>query len=143
MSDYFPSLDNTTLKQLVIVKKLHEQDPTYLARSPYPAEIRMLLPPTQPVKVEGEETDNGDIDLLVELKKTYTQLEKSKPEQGDTSPAAMSYFRTKTKLLSDILEQVAKAQNSKQISDFYAAVMEALEECLPDQVNKFKEMINK
>ena len=142
MSDYFPPLDSATLKHLVVVKKLHQQDPTYLARSDYPVEIRMLFPPTEPVKVEPGEKPKGELDLLEELKKTYTELEEHKPPKDD-STAYMSYFRVRSKLLSDILSEITKAQNSKQISEFYSTVLEALEECAPDQVNKFKEMITK
>lgn len=142
MSDYFPPLDSNTLKHLVIVKKLHEQDPTYLARSDYPVEIRMLFPPTQPVKVEDGEKPKGELNLLEELENTYHELLNHKPPKED-SAAYMSYFRTREKLLSSILGEISKAQNAKQISEFYNAVLEALDECAPDQVNKFREMIAK
>lgn len=141
MSDYFPSLDTATLKQLVIVKKLHEQDPTYLERSPYPEEIRMLFPPTEAVKVDKGKSKGADLDLVQELTTTYNELLDHKPPKDD-SAAVMSYYRTRTKLLSDLLAEISKGQNAKMISDFYTKVLQFLEEvCSPDQINQFREML--
>lgn len=141
MSDYFPPLDLKTLKELVLVKKLHEQDPTYLHRSGYPAEVGMLFPPTEAVKVEKPKTKGSDLDLVQELTETYKELLDHKPPKED-SAAAMAYYRTRTKLLSDLLAEISKGQNAKQISEFYNMVLKFMEENFtPDQINEFREFL--
>lgn len=137
MPGYYPPIDAVTLKNLLVVKRLAGESPTYLQDSSYPQDIFLLFKPA----VHAHQTKEENIDVVHELQTTYTQLKNFKPDSSDPS-AAMSYFRTAASLLEKLLENIERGKNAKQVSDFYRKVMELLDAlATPSQRTTFQEAL--
>lgn len=144
MSDfYYPDLDPATMKAIGVIQKLAYEHPAYWLSAPYSGAIQMQLeglfnakskrapdsrdaPPADTPPLD----DRDDWQFLSEETKTlYRDLKAAKPA-GDEPAAQMGYFRTATSLLEKLLAMNERAQNLKQVSDFYAGVLEVMDSTL-------------
>ncbi len=143
MSDdfYYPDLDAKTLKNIAVVQKLALAHPSYWLQAPYSGEVQLQLQALfQPKKTGSandapqtndlEEDDRDNWEFLYEESKTlYRNLKGAQPS-GDEPAAQMGYFRTATSLLEKLLAMSERANNLKQVSDFYQLIMDIMESVL-------------
>lgn len=145
---FYPPLDPVTIKNLMVIQRFMLEDPDYLKNSDYPIEVFSFLkskrepPKAEPPKTPEVEEPVGDLDVMVEIRKTYQELTKFKPDSQDTA-ASMTYYRTRTALLEKLLEQMERGKNQKMISEFYILVLDLLDTvCSPTQRAQFQEKLN-
>jgi len=143
MSDafFYPELDQKTIKNLEVVRQLMLEHPSYWLTSPYPQEIERLCTEwfkgrraTAAAASLPEYDDEDDLDagasgdwefLYSESRKLYRDLQAA--GTGMDPNDKMAYFRTSTSLLEKLLGMQERANNLKQISDFYHLVMDIME----------------
>lgn len=142
MADFFyPQIDGPTVKNLIIMRQLVGEHPSYFLESSYPmqveADIQTLFKQTRREVVVAPTAENvEDIDVEAELKSLYTGLKNAKPNMDDSDQ--MSYYRTSTALLEKLLGLQEKARNIKAMSDHHRTVLNFMEEvCSPTQVEEF------
>ncbi len=142
MSDpfYYPTLDPKTMQNIAIVQKLAMEHPSYWLEAPYSGDIQRQLEglfkskktgsanDAPPVDIEHDDRDNWEF-LFEESKTLYRNLKGAQPS-GDEPTAQMGYFRTATSLLEKLLSMSERANNLKQVSDFYQLVMDIMESTL-------------
>lgn len=139
---YYPSVSDETVKNLLVIRRLAAEQADYFDGSPYGKDIEDLVKGSTPkARVETEQKDDSDLDIMKEIQDTYKELQDHKPDNSDAA-AVMSYYRTRTSLLEKLLEQMERGKNQKYISDFYTFVMEVLEEVTsPTQREVFKDRL--
>lgn len=144
---FYPPLDPVTIKNLMLIQRFMLEDPDYLKNSDYPIEVFSFLkakrePPKVVEAPKAPEEPVGDLDVMVEIRNTYRELTKFKPDASDTA-ASMTYYRTRTALLEKLLEQMERGKNQKMISEFYILVLDLLDTvCSPTQRAQFQEKLN-
>lgn len=140
MSDdfYYPTLDPQTMKNISVIQKLAAEHPSYWLTAPYSGEIQLQLEGMFFRKKASEKADKEEAELPInddreswqflyeESRNLYINLKNAKPT-GDDPAAQMGYFRTATSLLEKLLSMSERANNLKQVSDFYALVMDIME----------------
>lgn len=145
MSDpYYPSLDTATIKALPIIQQLSEEHKSYLLTAPYAGDVlaileRLLAPKKvihEQAKVPTANADEENWEFLArESKRLYTDL--SNTGLGLEGSDKLAYLKTAAGLLEKLLSMQERANNLKQISEFYATVMEIMEDELSsDQRSK-------
>lgn len=143
---YTPTIDPTSIRNLLVVVKLFQEQPDYFKEGPYSLEIEELVKrlagaPRATQKGTEAELDVDNINVLAEIKATYKSLNEHKPDISDAA-ATMGYYRTRTSLLDKLLEQMERGKNQKQISEFYSTVIEILEEiATPTQRTIFQDRL--
>lgn len=142
MADFFyPTIDATTVKNLLVMRQLVEEHPAYFLESPYPtsveSDINLLFKHTRKAIVAPSPPDAPEeIDVEAELRVLYTGLKNAKPNMDDSDQ--MGYYRTSTALLEKLLGLQEKARNIKAMSDHHRTVLNFIEEvCSPTQVEEF------
>lgn len=145
---YPTNLDLQTVKSLLIMRQLVAEHPHYFEDAPYNQELEMNLlkllggPGKATAAISGAvpTTSKGEkLDLLKEITDTYTELKDHRPQASEDA-ALMTYYRTRSGLLEKLLSAMGEARNQKMVSDFYAAVFQAMEEVMsPAQNTQFIE----
>lgn len=141
---YYPQLDTATIKALPIVQQLSEEHKSYLLTSPYSGDVLAILERLlAPKKVIHESSapsstpdgeDNWEF-LATESKRLYKDL--SNTGLGLEGSEKLAYLKTAAGLLEKLLSMQERANNLKQISEFYAIVMDIMEsELSADQRSK-------
>lgn len=132
MSDrYFPEIPPDAWWGLEIILRNTVEDPGYLQDEgcPYPSWFREMSQVVAPV--EGDLDLGDDIDLEAESARLFRELRDAKEGFGVTDHAEkMAYFRTSTTLLDKLIAMNERARNVKQVSRFYRAVLDVMEEVL-------------
>jgi hypothetical protein len=129
---YYPPLDTKTIKSLPIVRELAAEHASYFLSAPYPMEVQTILQDLFKKKevIAEERPENDDRDnwefLYEESKHLYLSLKGASAGNLETSDK-MAYFRTATALLEKLLSMQERSNNLKQVSDFYALVLEIME----------------
>lgn len=140
MPHFYPSLDPVTVRNMSVVKRLYLENPNYFDESPYPIEVENFF--KENIKSPEIINSEATIDVVAELENTYRGLKNHKPDSTDTS-ATMGYYRTATSLLEKLLEQIERGKNIKQISDFYRAVLQILDDiCTPAQRTTIQQQLS-
>lgn len=134
---FYPELDPWPLQ--VIAQQL-EENPLYLEdpECPYPEEVKSLF------QIRGKVSEDlADIDLEHETLALYQDIKTSRDNfQDDDHAERNSYFRVATSLLEKLLNMRERANNIRQVSRFYEAVLQALERYLePDQITEFRDTL--
>jgi len=142
LADFFyPNLDAPTVKNLLVVKQLVDEHPSYFLESPYPQALEADLlrlfkytrhTVTMPRDVQTEE----DLDVETELVTLFRNLKLAKPNATDGDQ--MAYYRTATALMERLLNLQDKAKNIKTMGEHHDLVLRFMEEiCSPTQVEEF------
>jgi 23S rRNA maturation mini-RNase III len=142
MSDfYYPELDTKTIKHLPILQKLSQDHPSYWLTAPYAGDVQLILEGLLKEKkvvheatpsAQSEDQDNWEF-LYEESKTLYTNLKNAAVGNMETSEK-MAYFRTATSLMEKLLGMQERANNLKQVSDFYQLILDIMEgELVGDQ----------
>jgi hypothetical protein len=141
---YYPQLDTATIKALPIMQQLSEEHKAYLLTAPYGGDVLAILERLfAPKKVIHEqanapEQDDGEDNwefLARESKRLYIDL--SNTGLGLEGSDKLAYLKTAAGLLEKLLSMQERANNLKQISEFYALIMTIMEEELSsDQRSK-------
>ena len=139
MSFYYPKLDETTVKNLRVVKQLMVAHPGYFLEAPYSKDVEETLTEwfiekksslSKPVAAEsGEEKDPWDM-LYSESKTLFENLKTVEFSKLGETAEMMSYFRTATSLLEKLVSLQERALGLKEIGDFHRAVMDIMENVL-------------
>jgi hypothetical protein len=142
LADFFyPTLDAPTVKNLLIVKQLVDEHPSYFLESPYPqaleADLLKLFKYTRHTVTQPRDTvDDEDLDVETELVNLFRNLKVAKPAAND--PDQMAYYRTATALMERLLNLQDKAKNIKTMGEHHNMVLRFMEEiCSPTQVEEF------
>lgn len=137
MKKYYPPLKNSDLEilmQNVIYTEGYLDDPN----CPYPEKVCDLM--RQVVSEETNPEDMTDLDLVYESSRLFKELKDAKDSFGkDDHAEAMAYFRTSTSLLEKLVTMKERANNVKNISQFYGSVLGVMEELLePEQITEVR-----
>lgn len=142
MSFFYPTLDHQTVKNLLVVRQLVDDHPSYFLDSSYSpaleADLLTLFKRTKQVVHElPTEQEQEDIDTLAELQTLYRNLKLAKPN-GSEDPDAMAYFRTATSLMEKILTLQERGKGIKEVSTYHTVVLDFLSEiCNETQIEEF------
>lgn len=143
MADFFyPNIDAATVKNLLIVRQLVEEHPSYFLESPYPqdleADLLKLFKYTRHTVTAPREdpAQDGNLDVETELVTLFRNLKLAKPNANDGDQ--MAYYRTATALMERLLNLQDKAKNLKTMGEHHDMVLRFMEEiCSPTQVQEF------
>lgn len=133
---YYPVLDPKTIKALTVVRQLVAEHPSYWLSSPYSSEVQTILEsffkakpsaPDTPPNLDDDEREEWEF-LASESKTLYMGLKNA--GIGLEGNELMSYYKTSAGLLEKLLSFQERANNLKQISDFYQVVLSVMEEVL-------------
>lgn len=138
---YYPPLDVKTIRALTVVRQLVAEHPSYWLNAPYGGDVQMILTnlfktPKNVPQDAPEVPVNGDDDsgtaswefLARESKTLYMGLKNA--GVGLDGNELMTYYKTSSALLEKLLAMQERANNLKQISDFYQCVLEVMEDVL-------------
>ena len=141
MSFYYPKLDDTTIKNLRVVKQLMVVHPGYFLDPlcPYSKDVEETLTEwfiekksslSQPVVVKADDEASPWDMLYKESKTLFENLKQVEfSQQGETSEK-MAYFRTATSLLEKLVSLQERALGLKEVGDFHRTVMDIMENVL-------------
>jgi hypothetical protein len=138
---FYPPLDPLTVRNMVVVKQLVDEHPSYFLESPYPQALEADLlklfkytrhTVTMPRDVQTEE----DLDVESELVVLFRSLKQAKPNASDGDQ--MAYYRTATALMERLLNLQDKAKNMKTMGEHHDMVLRFMSEiCSPTQIEEF------
>ena len=134
-----PPLDEKTHWFLQVVTRGLMGDPGYLEKSGYPAEIKDFL--TGRVgKVDFSKLDMTALDMPAEIQALYVDLKEQRSSfPANDSAEKMAYFRVATSLLEKLMTLLERANNVRQVGQFYSMVLSTMEEFLePTQITKLR-----
>lgn len=138
---FYPPLDAPTVKNLLIVKQLVDEHPSYFLESPYPqtleADLLRLFKYTRHTVTEPRaNVSDEELDVESELVTLFRSLKVAKPAATDADQ--MAYYRTATALMERLLNLQDKAKNMKTMGEHHDMVLRFMEEiCSPTQVEEF------
>lgn len=142
MADFFyPNLDAPTVKNLLVVKQLVDEHPSYFLESPYPqaleADLLRLFKYTRHTVTEPRHNVNDEeLDVESELIVLFRSLKQAKPNATDGDQ--MAYYRTATALMERLLNLQDKAKNMKTMGEHHDMVLQFMSEiCSPTQIEEF------
>ena len=145
---YYPALDEATIKSLKVMQQLSLEHPGYWLEAPYSGVIQRILEDIlKPKKMihESAPLDRKDDEeewefLYRESHDLYTKLKVA--GAGLEGNELMSFYKTAASLLEKLLQMQERANNLKQISDFYQVVMDIMEtELTSDQRTRVMERL--
>lgn len=148
MSDrFYPEIGDDAWWGIEIILQNVTEDPGYLegADCPYPAWFKDHF--SQSEGLVGED-DGGDLDLEYESGRLFKELKEAKDNfQVNDHAERMAYFRTSTQLMERMVAMRERAHNVKQISRFYGAVLEIMDQILDEDQreevrSRLKDLIN-
>lgn len=130
---YYPPLDTATIKQLKLMQQLAAEHPSYWLDAPYPGDVQRILEDIlkpkkvvhQAAPVAKEEGEEEWQFLARETRHLYDQLKVA--GVGLEGNELMAFFKTSTSLLEKLLGFQERANNLKQVSDFYHVVLDVME----------------
>jgi|SRR5687768_579397 len=137
---FYPELDEATIKNLEIVRRLALQHPSYFLEGPYSADTerritewflttkRAIAETKTETGAEDDKRDPWDM-LYSESKTLFQQLKGVKFTPEETSEQ-MSYFRTATSLLEKLVSLQERSLGLKEIGDFQRTIMTIMETVL-------------
>ena len=159
MSDslYCPALDETTVKNLELVRQLAAEHPAYWLEADYPISITKIIQSwfdPKAVKAlvtqakRGEDAANAPITMdqdkwayLYQESKTLYDNMKGAKYSGDNEEQ-MSYYKTAASLLEKLISLQERSLGLKQISEHNALVLGIMENILsPTQRNQVMEQL--
>lgn len=143
MTFYYPPLDETTIKNLEIVRQLVQAHPGYFLEAPYSQATEGLLTTwfLEQRRALGSVSDLPDVPVPVDNRDPWEMLyEESKAlflqlktvsarSEGDTNER-MQYFRTATALLEKMVSLQERAHSLKEIGDFQRMVLSVMDSVL-------------
>lgn len=134
---HHPTLDEKAIWALKVIEKGMDEDPEYLKDAPYPVEIMRLF---QGGYEDVPAGDLGDLDVMVEIQRLYSQLQVTKTElQRGDSAEKIAFFRLAVGLLEKMVGLSERANNVRQIGLFHTAVLDVLEQYLnPVEITKVR-----
>lgn len=131
---FYPQLDTRSIKLLPTMKALAAEHPSYWLTAPYGGDVQVILEDLlKPQVVVHEAAPSAQVDgqsewefLYAESKSLYTKL-KNAGEVNMEANEKMAFFRTATSLMEKLLSMQERANNLKQVSDFYQIVLDIME----------------
>lgn len=150
---FYPVLSDKARADLEMIGQMLAHHPDYLSSPdcPYPASIRGLFVVLD--RPEGEAAAaaaaadelnlDTEVDLLLETTRLFNGLMAAKDSfTSNDHSEKMAYFRTSTSLLDKLVGLKERAQNVRQVSRFYTAVLDVMEQVLePGQISLVREKL--
>lgn len=145
---YYPNIPEDAVKNLVVALKLAAEQSDYLTNQECPyghvvgnfIQSKLGSAPAPP-PTKGAVSASEVLDLEVELIQTYNNMKDEKPSKEDAA-SLQGFYRTRTSLLTKMVELQERVKNQKSIGEFYSVVLNILEEiATPTQRTIFAEKL--